>query len=72
MADAGADATDGSVASVGEPVRSKASVVPEAGLLAELVLAEVQVGGGAQAAVGELQPQRLIDADAIAATGTHE
>lgn len=28
---------------------------------------EVQVAGGAQGAVGELQPARLIDADAIAA-----
>ena len=46
--------------------------MPEPCSPVELALVEFQIAGGAQGAVGELQPQRLIDADAIAAASAYE
>ena len=52
--------------------RTRGTRMPEPCSPVELALVEFQIAGGAQGAVGELQPQRLIDADAIAAASAYE
>ena len=41
--------------------------MPQARWVVPRVLAELKIGGAVQAVVGELEPDRLIDADAITA-----
>jgi len=51
---------------------SETAQMPEARLVVQVAPREVQIRAGVESAVGELRPQRLVDADAIATPRAHQ
>jgi len=51
---------------------SETAQMPEARLLVQVAPGEVEIGTGVESAVGELRPQRLVDADPIATARAHQ